>query len=254
GDIRNRQSVLSAIKEFDELGRERFLRKYGFGKARLYFLIHEGRRYDSKAIAGAARGYANPALGPLTSEEFSGGELTVKKTMEDLGFEVLNLIGSEKQSGEVRNACWALAANPSIYRVLEAVQELETDEWTTRGRPIHTGDQLIFWQTRDSQGRRGVVALGDVLSEPRQVPDAFNKFWGDAAAYDQSDERVRVRYRAVRPPIWLGGTHDDFLMNLAVARARGGSVFRVTLDQWNMLEQIAVKRLADRGDEDVRST
>jgi hypothetical protein len=31
--------------------------------ARAYYLLHDGRRYDSKAIMGAARGYAVPTQG-----------------------------------------------------------------------------------------------------------------------------------------------------------------------------------------------
>jgi len=70
------EAVVQAMAEFDELGREAFLEKYGFGEAREFFLVHEGRRYDSKAILGAAHGYALPDEGPLKSHEFNGGEQT----------------------------------------------------------------------------------------------------------------------------------------------------------------------------------
>lgn len=86
--IRDRSAVLQAIDEFDRLGRERFLEKYGFGPARAYELVFNGRRYDSKAILGAAHGFARPDHGPLTAAEFTGGRATVMKTLEDLGFEV----------------------------------------------------------------------------------------------------------------------------------------------------------------------
>lgn len=45
------ESVLKTVAEHDVLGREAFLSKYGFGEARSYVLVHEGREYDSKAIA-----------------------------------------------------------------------------------------------------------------------------------------------------------------------------------------------------------
>jgi 5-methylcytosine-specific restriction protein A len=42
-----RSSTLSALAEFDHhLGRDAFLARYGFGEARRYFLVHEGRTYD----------------------------------------------------------------------------------------------------------------------------------------------------------------------------------------------------------------
>jgi hypothetical protein len=42
-------------EEFDSLGREEFLAKYGFGEARSYFLVRDGKAYDSKAVVGAAQ-------------------------------------------------------------------------------------------------------------------------------------------------------------------------------------------------------
>ncbi|SEM57918.1 hypothetical protein SAMN05444354_1192 [Stigmatella aurantiaca] len=39
-----RDSVLKALAEFDELGREPFLRQYGFSRSLEYFIIHGGQR------------------------------------------------------------------------------------------------------------------------------------------------------------------------------------------------------------------
>lgn len=41
GDLSSRAAVAQAIQEFDSLGRERFLTKYRFRRARNYFLIHQ---------------------------------------------------------------------------------------------------------------------------------------------------------------------------------------------------------------------
>ena len=76
-------AVLRAIEEFDQLGRDAFLEKYGFGKAREYLIQKDGRLYDSKAIVGAAHGYL-PGQTALKPNEFSGGEATVKKTLDAL--------------------------------------------------------------------------------------------------------------------------------------------------------------------------
>lgn len=48
--------VRAAVAEYDRLGRDTFLRSTGFGRARAYYLEHEGRLYDSKAIVGYAHG------------------------------------------------------------------------------------------------------------------------------------------------------------------------------------------------------
>jgi 5-methylcytosine-specific restriction protein A len=49
-DLNDRNAVLEAIAEFELVGREAFLAKYGFGHANRYILIHEGKEYDAKAI------------------------------------------------------------------------------------------------------------------------------------------------------------------------------------------------------------
>jgi hypothetical protein len=84
----NRSAVLKAIEEFDRVGRRAFLKKYGFGMARDYVLVRNGHSYDSKAIAGAAHGYL-PGHSALTHDDFSGGDATVRRALEKLGFEVL---------------------------------------------------------------------------------------------------------------------------------------------------------------------
>ena len=81
------ESVTKAMREFDAYGRDAFLDRYGFGKAREYFLIADDRAYDSKAICGAAHGYL-PRRRPLAPADFSGGDATVAKKLEDLGFTV----------------------------------------------------------------------------------------------------------------------------------------------------------------------
>jgi len=87
-DLTDRQAVLTALDEFDELGREAFLVKYGFGPAVDYFLRYQGRYYDSKAICGAAVSHQHSDDGPLRSEEFSGGLKTVRAKLNELGFAV----------------------------------------------------------------------------------------------------------------------------------------------------------------------
>jgi 5-methylcytosine-specific restriction endonuclease McrA len=85
-DLTDPRAVERAILECDRLGRDQFLRKYGFGKAREYFLIRNGRNYDSKAIVGVALGYQFPTAGALTASDFAGGEQTVWRVLTRLGF------------------------------------------------------------------------------------------------------------------------------------------------------------------------
>ena len=81
-------AVTAALDEFDRLGRDAFLRKYGFGRSRNYFVERDGTLYDSKAITGAAYGIEHPDRGPLKPNEFDGGDATVRRKLEGLGFVV----------------------------------------------------------------------------------------------------------------------------------------------------------------------
>jgi 5-methylcytosine-specific restriction protein A len=84
--LTSREAIISAIHEYDLLGKKAFLKKYGFGEARSYFLIHDEKEYDSKAIAGVA--YKNQFGTLLSSADFSGGHATVQKKLNSLGFVV----------------------------------------------------------------------------------------------------------------------------------------------------------------------
>lgn len=84
-----REGVMRAVEEFDDLGRDAFLERYGFNGARDYFLLLAGRRYDSKAIAAVAHKWAPGGDGrALTALELSGGRMDAAKRLRDLGFDV----------------------------------------------------------------------------------------------------------------------------------------------------------------------
>ncbi len=90
GDV-TAEGVKRSMAEFDRLGGEAFRKKYGFGRARRYFLISGGRRYDSKAVFGVAHKYSRSDLNVLRSQDFSGGDDTVAHRLELLGFDVERL-------------------------------------------------------------------------------------------------------------------------------------------------------------------
>jgi hypothetical protein len=87
-DLTSREAILAAIAECDRLGQDVFLATHGFRPARSYVLLYEGRTYDSKAIVGVAHGYQHPSMGPLPPHSFSGGDATVRRVLERLGFTV----------------------------------------------------------------------------------------------------------------------------------------------------------------------
>lgn len=79
-------AVKAALAECDELGRDAFLKKYGYKYSRLYPLQYGEKVYDSKAIVGVAFGKQHGA--PLKAREFSGGMATVAPVLARLGFPI----------------------------------------------------------------------------------------------------------------------------------------------------------------------
>ena len=150
-DLTDRQAVVSAMSEFDRLGRDEFLKQYGFGRAKEYMLSFEGRQYDSKAIVAAAHGIQHPQLGPLKAAEFSGGDQTVRPLLDRLGFTVTTISGESSKpttltdtdlkllrSGSERSNYSALtederAAYQRIHVVLEQLAHLAVSKLEKHG-------------------------------------------------------------------------------------------------------------------------
>jgi hypothetical protein len=97
------------------------------------------------------------------------------------------------------------------------VRHRRVDLWTTRGRDVRAGDRVALWKALGRDKMRGVVALGEVLTDPALLSDAGNRFWVDPAVADTGDARVLVRYvRAPALPLWLDGPADLLLRDLSV--------------------------------------
>jgi len=113
-DLTEPSAVLQAIEEFEVLGRDGFLAKYRFGRSKKYFLIHDHKKYDSKAIAGVAHqvqfGHA------LTHEEFSGGESATVKRLRYLGFVV-----------QATNVDYLILTRPDVIETLQHFDSLGRD-------------------------------------------------------------------------------------------------------------------------------
>lgn len=82
----SRTHVLQAMEEYDRIGDREFLRRYGFGRSRIYTVWNNGQEYDSKAILGAA--YFHATGTPAGSGDFSGGEQGAAKVLQEKGFDV----------------------------------------------------------------------------------------------------------------------------------------------------------------------
>ncbi|MFC9832566.1 HNH endonuclease [Rhodococcus sp. NPDC127530] len=140
-----RESVLKAMGEYDEIGAEAFLDRHGFAPSRLYRVTHEGREYDSKAIAGVAHGYATGQN--LMASEFSGGQQTVVATLE-----ALNFTFAPAQSASADRRAW-LVLTKTEYRRMgggnkyddDAESHYSWDSNVANSRNIRVGDAIAVW-------------------------------------------------------------------------------------------------------------
>jgi 5-methylcytosine-specific restriction enzyme A len=182
-----RQAVLAAVAEYDEVGQEAFLGRYGFDRARSYLLAYEGSTYDSKAVIGAAHGYL-PGEAPLSSRQFSGGEATVGRLLRKLGFAVQ--VGDELTAERLERLLTGLQVHrpggvPALYQPITLLWAL--------ARARRGESRLVPWEEtkqevkalfrRYGRGNEGdrvyypvaalhSAGLWELDAEPEQVPTA----------------------------------------------------------------------------------
>ncbi|MCH1867458.1 hypothetical protein [Nocardioides sp. CFH 31398] len=147
--------VQRAVQEYDQLGGDAFLEKYGFGRAVDYLLVQDGREYDSKAILGAALGYAVGE--PATPGEFNGGRTGAARVLRDLGFDVVDQTARDSEDvdpAEAR-ATWAEAARAALLETARHYQTVVSQKvlatavqdrtGLTSAQPVHLwiGDVLL---------------------------------------------------------------------------------------------------------------
>jgi predicted RNA-binding protein with PUA-like domain len=192
-----------------------------------------GNRFDGHVARSCARGLS--LLRHRLTESAAGGAIGTEFlqpscTLQLSAFDTLPFMV------KIHTGYWALLANPDTYRVAEAVAAFQTDLWTVKGDRLAPGDRVIVWQAQGSGRRRGIVALGEVLEPARLTADAENPFWIDRARAEAEEERVRIRYVvSLKRPLWPGELGNEFLQELSVTQARGGTVFRVTPEQWTQV-------------------
>lgn len=199
------EAVLKALELHNELGAEEFLARHGFGRSYRYQLVHGGRDYDSKAVAGVAFGFQYPHLGPLRSTEFTGGASGAAEVLQRLGFDI-RTIATRPAAASPRTERAAVAAprvalpasDPVVPTTggLEGPIHLVGCVKTKRSEPAPAQDLYIsdlFKKRRayvQSAGGRwfilsaqhGLVAPDDVL-EPydmalKEQPAQYRERWG----------------------------------------------------------------------------
>jgi hypothetical protein len=218
-DVSDPSAVERALDEFDRLSRDSFLQKYGFGRARQYFIqSHDGRRYDSKAIVGAAHGFQFPDRGPLRADDFSGGEHTVKALLERLGFTVvdagiqMNVSDKEMLSPAAETACSVWVEKASVKGRQDrqvGLDRLGEALWSPQAaadgrdiyanmRDVRSGDLVLH--LTDNQAITGISGAAEAADT--NFRGVSGTEWGDRPCY-----RIQLGgFSSLNPPLqrdWL---------------------------------------------------
>lgn len=225
--LTDRKWILRAIHEYERLGRRRFLSMYGYGEARRYFLLHEQRYYDSKAIYGVAFKF-DPRVGrPLRASEFSGGEETVAQALRSLGFFVIERDTYESNSSLALIDIVLVENEITVGNRYDSWMDVTGEryhfpnQYKNRVRP---GRRFVYYRgVRRHDGRRGVAEyfgcgrIGDVYLDPEVPPHA-----------------------SARERKWFASIVDFVPFPHPVAARQNGKYFeQVTHNQWS----VAVREL-----------
>ncbi|MFD6336444.1 hypothetical protein [Streptomyces sp. NPDC060131] len=172
-----RDAVLQTLAEYDDRGGEVFLAECGFKPARSYLILHDGRRYDSKAIIGVAHRHVNGHV--LKSGDFSGGAATIVPVLTRLGFHVEGprtgkapadsslvtrlLVSPAFGSAESRRHWRDTLDQPVPFTEPQYAEPL-TDDQLDRLKELHPDGQARFWgATSGHDGKMARVSTGDVV-------------------------------------------------------------------------------------------
>jgi 5-methylcytosine-specific restriction protein A len=175
--------VAATLDEFDRLGREEFLARYGYGPATTYFLVRDGVRYDSKAVLGVAHQVSNGR--PLGRHEFSGGEKAVATRLRDLGYTVEGGQNPDWDWDEIVLACALVASNgwrylnasdPRVHELSALLQRL----------PLHPPEV----RQEDFRNANGVAR------KTADIATQHPNYTGKATRGNQLDRRVLERFLA----------------------------------------------------------
>jgi ribosomal protein L32 len=130
------EHVLLALEEFDRIGADEFLARYGFDHAGEFELVHDSHTYDSLAVLGVAHLRATGELAP--SEDLSGGAKGAAAVLRGLGFTAGDAADDEdgedapvdasEVGDEAARSAWAAAARDVLIETARKYHSVITSK------------------------------------------------------------------------------------------------------------------------------
>jgi DNA polymerase III delta prime subunit len=224
-DLTDRNAVEVAIREYDDLGGERFRRKYGFKPSQKYRIRYDGKLYDIKPVLAAAYSVQYPDRSPLTSQNSTSGLRTTVPKAQELGFEVDGI-----DELVLADSAFIFQANPAYYDISAAVRELDQMNWSVRQstKQIHAGDRVYIWESGPSGG---VIAEGRILTDPAVMPTQEGpQFILQPERFEGEDLRVQLSIdRVIDPPIYRSRLLEHTtLKDLGIIKFSNATNYRIS--------------------------
>lgn len=176
--------VLQAIAEFDAVGRDAFLAKYGFRPSRRFMVSHNGRLYDSKPILAAAHFYQFGEQ--LSWDTFTGGLSGTVEKLSGLGFEVVNTDHEAPTRDDVE-AALDLYDSMGRDRFLEVHRVPKAWKFLLRARGRDYDAKAIVVVAMTMNGKNPGLAASDVKSERASVALPLQKLGYTVVEKDQGE-------------------------------------------------------------------
>lgn len=139
---------------------------------------------------------------------------------------------------------WLFQGNPKSYRMLDAIRDLERIFWPINRykKDIAVEDGVLIWL---SGKESGIYAFGEVI-EPLKKLDELPEidYWIDTSLLDskrnQDHVRIRLTTKLLQDPLLRKELKEDpILRDLSIIKIKHGSVFKVTLEQWKRVNELA---------------
>jgi predicted RNA-binding protein with PUA-like domain len=134
---------------------------------------------------------------------------------------------------------WLFQGNPKYYRILDAIQNLETLAWrvTRYSKEITVGDGVLVWMAGE---KAGIYAIAEVIEPVQTLTELPDKdYWIDLS---KAGSKLHVKIRCIRKllgqPLRRSELlYDRVLSNLLVIRAPGIN-YKVTPEEWQRVHQL----------------
>jgi hypothetical protein len=180
-ELIRREHVLKAISEYDDLGASAFRDTYGLAATHEYAFLHDGRRFDARAMIGVAHYYA---AGEILDSDSMADAKEGARVLQVLGFDVegpglapLRYANATTVGQEHARATWALAARERLLETAGiyhgTIPAKELADFVQRRSLIKTSQLHTHWmgdvlgRVSEECARRGEPFLASLCVDTR---------------------------------------------------------------------------------------